>query len=110
MTTTAETLRDAKALIDTPAKWTQHADARRSNNIPCSYANPDAICFCIVGAVWRASGEFSKAFHIVPWQAKKEVCRTLRRQLLQFNDHPDTSHNDVMAFFDRAIALAEGTE
>ena len=104
MKTTVETLRDAKALIDTPAKWTQHADARRSNNIPCSYANPDAICFCIVGAVWRASGEFSKAFHLVQWQAQEEG-----RHVVQFNDHPDTSHNDVMAFFDRAIALAEGT-
>jgi hypothetical protein len=103
--TTVETLRDAKALIDTPAKWTQHADARRSNNIPCSYANPDAICFCIVGAVWRASGKpFSKAFHLVHGQAQKEG-----RHVVQFNDHPDTSHNDVMAFFDRAIALAEGT-
>jgi hypothetical protein len=102
--TTVETLRDAKALIDTPAKWTQNADARRSNNIPCSYANPDAICFCIVGAVWRASGEFSKAFHLVHWQAQEEG-----RRVTQFNDHPDTSHNDVMAFFDRAIALAEGT-
>lgn len=106
MKTTVETLRDAKALIDTPAKWTQHADARRSDDSPCRYANPDAVCFCIVSAVWRASGSpLSKAFYVVKWQAKKEG----RQRVWQFNDHPDTSHNDVMAFFDRAIALAEGT-
>ena len=105
MKTTVETLRDAKALIDTPAKWTQNANARRSDDSDCSSAHPDAVCFCIVGAVWRASGEtFSKAFHLVHWQAQKEG-----RHVVQFNDHPDTSHNDVMAFFDRAIALAEGT-
>lgn len=103
---TDKTLRKAKALIDTPAKWTQYAQARRSDDRPCSYNNPDAICFSIYGAIQRVAGIITTS---------KAPCPLLvvARQMgfgcvAAFNNHPDTTHDDVMTIFDRAIALAEG--
>lgn len=102
MSTTAETLAAAKALVDTPTKWTQGAYARRSDRQPWSSGHSDATCFCVLGAVSRVR------------PVEPQICRLLRAALpshftiiSNFNDHPETRHTDVMALFDRAIALAE---
>jgi hypothetical protein len=107
MTKTAETLRAAKARIDTPAKWTQGQFARDSNDRPCSPLNPDATCFCIYGAVSRSVVETRGFSNFDLTIVLKSALPKRVSRADNFNDHPDTSHTDVMAFFDRAIALAE---
>ncbi len=111
MTQAAETLRAAKALIDTPKKWTQHALARLGDDQSCFSHDPNAVCFCIIGAISRAESDV--ACSIAAFRIASNTLLHLTRSLGfhsvgDFNDHPDTSHTNVMALFDRAIALAEG--
>lgn len=95
--TTAETLREARALIDTPRKWTRAADARTADGKHTWPSDPNAVCFCMAGALIRL-GEISTPAY-----------RALLRHvtggtLMEFNDAPGTSHADVLAAFDAAIA------
>lgn len=87
--TTAEVLREARALIDTPEKWTKGYRGER---------------LCAVAAIASAAPR--------DWlPAKYALNRALGREesvvLYRWNDDPATTHADVLAAFDRAIALAE---
>lgn len=87
--TVADVLRRARALIDSPEKWCKGAmrteDGRR----------------CIFGAIDDAAGRlaideshlFSRATGI--------------RNIAEWNNAPERTHAEVLAAFDRAIALAE---
>lgn len=96
MNTVKDNLIAAKALIDTPEKWGKE-----------DY-EPRPGCFCLAGAL-------AKTFDL---PAEPATCesgpeyRALYAQVprgpwtgpVNFNDHPDTTHADIMALFDRAIA------
>mgnify|MGYP001604621475 CR=1 FL=1 len=88
--TTAGILRDAKALIDTPAKWTK------------GVYTDDKGRRCALGALQSVTA--SEA-------GRRRAGRELERALpawgsvTHYNDHH--SHADVMALFDRAIEATE---
>lgn len=91
----ADELRAAKALIDTPEKWIKGEYARNG-------------CFCALGAAFEAAGWEG-------WKLGSDIEGALDAELPdgfdsvpQFNDHPATTHADIMSLFDRAIAAAEG--
>ena len=91
--TTADILREARALIDTPEKWIK-------GRYECNG------CFCASGAIRAVSDSLSA------WKtARLLVVSVLPREwafhLPLYNDHCDTTHADIMALFDRAIAEAE---
>lgn len=99
-----EDLIAAKALINTPEKWAHEESRRQENGGPC---------LCAVDAVfetrhWEAGGmrvlielegALPEDFAADPYSEIEEVA--------QFNDAPTTTHADIMALFDRAIAAAE---
>ena len=100
MSQLADDLRAAKALIDTPEKWTK------------GIGRPG--CYCAMYAVGAA---IEQRHGGVRWG----VCDTALRKALParrratvdshpvvaFNDDPSTTHADIMALFSRAIATAE---
>lgn len=103
------TLRDdliaAKALIDTPEKW------RKGEN--AYWYEP----FCVLGACREVSYDrgglpdmqgMRKALRLAlpPEYRNDEI---FDYPTTRFNDDPDTTHADVMALFDRAIASAESS-
>ena len=101
--TPAEILREAKRLIEEKG-WCQGADAIDRRGRPVLARSGDAASFCIAGALFAASfaehGEEQaiKLFrHCIP--------ETL--SLAQWNDEPLRTPEQVLAAFDRAIALAE---
>jgi hypothetical protein len=61
--------------------------------------NEDAVCFCVSGALLHADSR--------PWKPFDALTVVVKRNIIQFNDDPATTHADVLAAFDRAIALAE---
>lgn len=96
--TLANDLRAARALIDTPEKW-----GKGSGLEP-----PDEPKFCALSAAhkanrgnWDAVGDALQAALPDDWKGWF---------IFDFNDHPDTTHADMMALFDRAIAAAEEQE
>lgn len=96
MKTVKESLIAAKALIDTPEKWIKgELHTKRGAQ----------HCYCIYGALAQV---------VRTEEDDAGVVRALRavaphRYLSVFNDDPATTHADIMALFDRAIA-AQGDD
>ena len=105
---TSEILSAAKKLIETPDKWTKGAFGRTANGDGrlAPEDTRDAISWCAAGAIkMTAPGVrdielayqmFERAvgiFSIPPW-----------------NDSEFRTHDEVMAGFDKAIALARSEE
>ncbi len=123
-------LRDARALIATPEGWTQGAGARDQNGDPVEVGAAGAICFCPVAAIFRAAGvgaegaegadapEILTAVHMVALEiARVDLARDYPAheiddmefgvpELVDINDLPDTTHTEILAAFDAAIARA----
>jgi hypothetical protein len=62
-------LEQTKALLSDPVKWTQGALARKANGEQCSPFDPEATCFCLIGALQYVSKidfkELSPEYYII---------------------------------------------
>jgi hypothetical protein len=98
-------LREARRLI-AEVGWTQGAYARDAVGTTISPAREDATCFCMEGALRRASrdrGLFDAAEGVI-----LDKCGELT--IPSFNDAPDRTKDEVLSVLDRAIAAAEAGE
>lgn len=93
----------ARALIDTPDKWTQHTYARNPHGEITFPEEGDAICFCGQGAVFRVLGNSNSDRLDAALEALNQAAGCY---FVKLNDDPATTHADVLAVFDRAIAAA----
>ena len=105
MSSVHENLIAAKALIDTPQKWTKG-----------HYQFGD--CFCSLGALGCVlemtpsddmGGNEIALGMALPADFEPDSELTVGTKVVNYNDHPETTHADIMALFDRAIAAAEPT-
>lgn len=99
--TVADDLVAAKAMIEEPANWTKHP---KSLSPMCAYAAVMVACQGPMPAghterSLRAQEALSLAMGQSPFGT----------DVIAFNDAPDTTHADVLALFDRAIALSRKT-
>lgn len=99
---TLDVLKAAKQLISTPERWTAGSYARDKSGVPVLSVSTKAACWCAIGACAAVepdvlTGAFEALKSVVPGNS-----------ISKFNDHPSTTHADVMAAFDRAIAKLEG--
>lgn len=111
MSSVAEKLERAKALIDTPEKWCQEALARNSEGESASPGAVGTARHCSTGALMVAVGESDKWFNgpktkelanvLMPGVERENVTR----ELCAFNN--ERTHADVMALFDAGIARAK---
>jgi hypothetical protein len=100
MSQLAEDLKAAKALIADPARWCKGI-ARNQN--------------CTMYAVSVVAGQGSGAYRFTRCDEalRQALPRTIQlpfggaHPIVAFNDAPETTHADVLALFDRAIAAAE---
>lgn len=102
--TTAEALAAARKLIDTPEKWCQNSYATTIKGRPTRPLDASAKCFCSAGACLVATGNLYSPAR----DALDRLVAETHRSVVTFNDHHSTTHADVMALFDRAIAGEEG--
>jgi hypothetical protein len=104
---TSEVLRAAKALIDTPEKWQKVG----------SFGTPGTNG-CALMAVWEARDaaglcNFARGEFALARCAGYDVSETFadlvraREYIYKYNDALTTTHADIMALFDRAIAAQE---
>lgn len=106
--TPAEQLRAAKALIDTPEKWTKGEYATGPHGTYASQYSDNAVCYCAMGAIERADyldGDWGAHFFL-----RKTAIERGAMGVIDFNDAPTTTHADIMKLFDDAIALAEAAQ
>lgn len=108
MKTPLQILTDARALIDSPEKWTKNADARDANGEEIGVYSVAATCFCAYGAIERASegrmGHTARAF------LRDSIPSEWDRKIEQWNDSPQRTHAEVLAGLDTAIELARNEE
>ena len=98
MSKVRENLIAARALIDTPEKWGKGGYVSATPN----------VCFCAVGALANANcWSFAEVWHERAIDVLYDKLPPNSGGLTVYNDHPDTTHADIMALFDRAIAAAE---
>lgn len=91
----------ARALIDTPEKWTRHTYARNEHGLDVNENSNSAVCFCIMGALNKATGDQAGALPLTQHLAVNLPTKFDR--IPAFNDDPTTTHADVLALFDRTI-------
>lgn len=94
-------LERAHALIKDPAHWTQFAPARDHKGNPCGPNNPDAVCFCSVGAIQSVSCGITQSTLIHAVRGQIERTNPTRYALSAFND--TGTHAEVMQAWERAI-------
>lgn len=99
--TTADVLRRARALIDTPEKWCKGALVRDG-----AFCVRGALKTAISGSIWAAFDPLlTRAEQALGFPGFDGVHSEPR--LPSWNNAPERTHADVMAAFDKAIALAE---
>jgi hypothetical protein len=93
----------ARALIATPWTWTQGEFARDEAGKPVSWGSPQAVQFCLWGALNRAAyamtGDRRKAIALADRAAA--AMREPGGSLSRVNDNG--THADVLALFDRHL-------
>ena len=102
MLTPVEILRAARALIADPARWTQGEDARDACGSPAWAGRhaSSAVCWSADGALMHVERD-KNSF----WPARDALVAAMGASAVVFND--THTHAEVLAAFDRAIALAE---
>lgn len=90
---------EAKALIDTPEKWTQDAYARDVEGQVTTPSSIHAVCFCSTGAINKVNAPFTKRD-----RALTHLTNSFGTCVPDFNDQH--THAELMDAWDRAIATA----
>jgi len=104
--TTLDLLRQTRAHLTLPRRWTQGVIARDRQGNPVFATDPDAASFSLDGALLRVA-ELTEA-----WNAHEPALRLLGRacggSVREFNDHPEMSHLGALVVLDEAIGHLEG--
>ena len=99
----ADLLRRAKAKIPTPETWTRGEFARDLGGKVVGGASAHAVCWCAYGAIQAVAHEST-----LREDAEDAIASQVPSgYVADFNDAPETTHADVLAAFDRAIAAEE---
>lgn len=89
MTTVSTILREAATL-----PWTQRALAIEGNGRACHPRDPRAVAFCTDGAIYRAAIAYPPSIRI---QAKRALYSVIGRDLVDWNDEPGRTAEEVKA-------------
>ena len=98
--TTKELLIAARALIAEPNNWCQGFTAVR---------NGEHVSYCMAGAVSRVCADESTSKATETLDALSEAVNNTNgrfHSIVGFNDHKETTHEQILAIFDKAIAEA----
>src|SRR5438105_2198720 len=92
-------------LIVEQGHWTRGALARRSNNQPCTWSDPEAVRFCAVGGLHRAATEAIRGCGCSRAIEAQEFIMSAnnrpRDELIEIND--EEGHSAVIAMFRTAL-------
>lgn len=100
-----DVLKKARELIGDPSRWTQGLSARNANGGFVGVRSPDAICWCVGGAIEYVGGTCPAAFTLLDQAAVEMTNDKGIYPYLFVNDK--MGHADVMRMLDRAIELAQ---
>ena len=96
----SEVLKEAKELLKDPNNWNKDGLYYKIND-------QDSGCYCIFGAINQVTGNYYPEADEFYFEAK---FNTSSDPVIDFNDDPETTHEDLMDWFDKMIDQVEGTE
>ena len=100
-----QALKAARERISTPDRWTKGAFARSRDGNEVHFTSSSASCWCAMGALGIEAPSC-----YAPSLSKSIPKDSGAFTLAQYNDRPATTHEDIMALFDRAIELSQANE
>lgn len=104
---TVKRLKIAKSLIENPNNWTQSSSVAAAGTKLCIMTALGRT-LCPSDYEIKRNREFQLARHfLAEAMIPDRDTRPIYIALTVYNDDPTTTHEDVMALYDRAIALAE---
>jgi len=105
---TIDVLREARALISAPERWTQFALARDQFGRKVEFASKDAASWCAAAAIFVVC-EKAVIKHGICDTATALVEKAVGRDIVFWNNDPQTRHSHILAGFDTAIANCEAS-
>ncbi len=105
---TLEVLTCARELLSDPAKWIKGAYAKTAAGSVVDATDPDACCFCALGAMRKCGGEDNEDDTPAAWALRDAANE--KTSAHYYNDAAKTTHADILALFDRAIAKVKAEE
>jgi hypothetical protein len=80
-------------LLDTPEKWTKGAFARDSKGDPVDPVSPEAVCWCIEGALQKCYPNYDDR-----WEAVYYRLLEVRKYggIIFWQDNPERTYEEVI--------------
>lgn len=104
--TAREILEKAREKIARPENWCRGALARDAKRRSVRPETPEACRWCVFGAVQAATNVNANPAALDAFRLLNDAARP-SQGMDNFNDNYRHSHADILALFDRAIALSE---
>ena len=77
-------------LLDRPEKWTTQADAKNESGKAVRFDDPNARCWCILGALAKCHGLHES------FQIQYMIKRIVGGHISSWNDAPERTYEDVI--------------
>ena len=103
MTTEVKILRKMREILTPPGAWIQRAYAKKANGEACFPSNPEAICFCLRGALHRAQMPFPEYYIHLGTDPMYDLMKVDE----SWNDQFGRTQEEVLAKIDETIARLE---
>jgi hypothetical protein len=84
-----------KELLTDESKWTQGSFARDKDGNKVGLATPEAVCWCISGAVMRCYDPFKAGAIEEMILIHANVHRSIKVSIMGWNDHPSRTFEDI---------------
>jgi hypothetical protein len=97
-----EVLNAAADLLDKPGAWTQGNSGRDAHGAEVPWNDPDAVCWCAFGAVWKSQGRMT----VQNTPAEDILERIVGWDITAWNDSPDRTQAEVVSALRAASRLA----
>ena len=109
------TLSRALSIIENPNNWIKNTEAIDANKESVLPEDPTAVKYCLIGALEKSSYELFPDItrYAIVVEAEKQIedmiekIPTIKEYLLgleEFNDAPETKHEDVIHILEKTIA------
>src|SRR3974390_3229322 len=100
-----DVLKATRSILEKPERWTQGASARNAVGHVVNFADSDAVCWCLTGAIQKAVyGDIDVLVLDAMNYAFNEIDRTLGYSgILGWNDWPLRTHDEVLELLDSTI-------
>lgn len=118
-TSVTKIIRNVRELLQDPQRWTKETLARDEQGETRLPESPKATCWCLLGALDSQVSYTSDRHMDIEQALVKNIKKLFPRRtsqtafhlpITEFNDHPDTMHEDVLKVLDETLANLTGEE